>query len=340
MRYILARRAQDASPPATTALAIAAATLAPGQCRLFGTIPQSVIQNGGENAPMTKYGSSAYWDPIRREVGFIGKRDSSGFPYHWLVYPESTDTWSSSRAVWSGGEVNQNGHGYDHNTCDPATGVVYHRPYNDSTVRYWDGSWHSLAAMPSPTPEIAGFLAWFPALGLVYGDRRTIRKHPGASNPGASWTTIEDRGVISFAYHGVGEYNANLNALIWGAGNADDNLRMINASQVISAVPTPPFNCGSSELQGLLTADPRSNGFIIWEKATTNWAYWKPGDVSWTTLTQSTGSGAAPQNGMPNLSTATAGRHTVVAPIDDYDITMWVQAGSTTADVWIHKHNA
>ena len=336
MRYVIARRS-TAAPDPTTALGISAATLSPGQCRLFGTISQAVIQCGGENAPMTKYGSSGVWDPIRGEVGFIGKRDSSGFPYHWLMYTASTNAWASlTRAVFPGGSSNQNGHGYDHNACDPATGTRYHRPYDDSTVWYWDGSWASLTALPAPTPTIAGFLTWFPGIGLIYGDRRTIRRHPGASNPGASWVTIEDLGgSILSPYHGVGEYNPNTNTMVWGAGNTDNTLRMMNASQVISSVPTPPFNCGSSELQGLLCAF--GNGWAIWEKATSNWAYWEPGDLSWTPLTQSTGSGTSPQNGMPNLATDSAGRHSICIPIEDHDIAMFVQARGTNADVWIAK---
>lgn len=324
----------------STALAVAAATLGAGQCRFFGTIPSAVY---GPDAPasggMAMYGAQGVYDPIRREVRYVGKRDSAGYPYHFLVYTEATDAWSINTPVWSGGQANQNGHGYDHNCHDPLTGFHYHRPYNDDVIQRWNGSsWTALTVMNSPAPQIAGSIRWHPKIGnngaLVYSDQRTIRKLVGTT-----WTTIASFGSVPNAYHTVSCYNWISDCFIFGAGNASDDFRQMSSTEVITTVPTPGYNFGSSENFGLITHDPLGPGFIGWKKTSKNWQFWKPGDGAWTNLTQSSGSGASPQSGLPNLDDAATGRHAIVIPIDAYGILMFVQNTGSGANVWIYRHS-
>lgn len=332
-------------PRASTALAISAATLGVGQSLKFGTIPGSVLDIDGPGFSVLQYMSSAVYDPINKQVRLAGKRSSNGAPYRYLIYREDTNTWSIvGNPVWAGGNVNQNGHGYDHNTIDPATGINYFRPYNDNTVWYWTpatGVWASLAVMNSPLAEIAGFLEWIPGTGLVYGDRRTLRLHPGASSPGSAWTTIENLGSIPNAYHAAAAYNRNSQILYWGWGNADNNARKCGPSLTgIATTNTLGDDFGSSEFGGLIAPDPVGRGFIGWKKQTLTWKHYNPDTNTVFTLTKSTGNGASPQNGTPNLSDVDVSRHAANTPIDLYGVIMYLQhnGGSGGADVWLYKH--
>jgi hypothetical protein len=337
-------------PRATTALAQAALLLGAGQCIKFGTIPLSVIHTDSPGFSVLQYMSSICYDPINRQMRLVGKRSSDQAPYRFLIYDEADDAWTSDTPVAGPLQSNQNGHGYDHNTIDPDTGIHYFRGYNSGTVYYWTpstGVWGTLASLgSSPSPEIAGFLEWLPGVGVVYGDRRTIRTHPGASSPGTAWTIRENLGSVSGAYHAAAAYNDNSQTMLWGWGNTDNNSRKLLLSQIgtpASWVTTQSVNLdlGSSELGGLIAPDPVGRGFIGWKKETLSWRHYDTDGNSWSTLTKSTGNGATVQTGTPNMSDGATQRHTACGAIKPYRVIMYVQyQGSSQApDVWLYRHS-
>src|SRR5690606_27835205 len=111
------------------------------------------------------WGGSAIWDPVRRQVRWVGKRDGGTYSYHHIIYDEIRNTWekqlaSPSFPTW--------GHGYDHNAVDSATGTSYFRPFNEPDVYKWDGAtWQPLPQLTRRL-DIVGSLSWFDGLGLVY----------------------------------------------------------------------------------------------------------------------------------------------------------------------------
>jgi hypothetical protein len=325
----------------TTALALAAAQLGVGQSIKLGTIPSSLLNIDGQGFSILQYGSSGVYDPFRGQCRFTGKRSSDGAPYRFLIYDEASHSWSINTTVWPGGEANQNGHGYDHNTMDPLTGNHIVRPYNSRDIWIWNGAtWSSGTQLPAAvTDTSASSLTWHPKVGnngaLIYVDRRRIYKLVSGT-----WTQIQSFGSVSGSIHAVSEYNANSDLLVFGCGNTDTAMRKMTSLEVISDIADPGLNFGSSELHGLFIADPTGRGFIGWKKETTSWRHYNPDTNQWTPLTPSVGSGASPQNGVPPLSSAATGRHSICFSIDAYGVMMFVQytGGSTGADVWLYRH--
>lgn len=311
-------------------LAQTAASLAPGQSRKVPTsLTGSTLVYGSENADFIMWGSSGYYDPTRKEVGFIGKRDGPN-QYHWLVYDEMANTWSNTRPVWD--TKAYYGHGYDHNTIDPATGTVYFRVYGENKVRVWNGSWSETPAW-SQNSSIVGGLSWFPGVGLMYNDSSLLLRYSGGA-----WSSISGIPARD-SYHDFSEYNPTANALIFGSGNYGNDVYKITAALSVSQVASAPFNVGSS--QSVVVSDPNSATLIAWLKETTNWAKYDIAANAWSTLTPCVGDGSAPASGVPNLQTGSS-RPAIGIAIPQYGVIMFIQyrgAGSTPADVWLYRHS-
>lgn len=310
----------------------AAARLEPGESiRLDTTLPGSLLTP--DDADFLQWASSGVWDPVRREIRFIGKRDGPS-PYRFLVYDENTNAWSNSRKLPGPLSEDNYGHGYDHNTIDPATGAHYFRPYNSYTIYKWDGSWSTLS-LPQVGKTIAATTSWVSGVGLVY-----IDEHQFVRWNGSSWKELGDSPISS--YHAVSEYNRASDTLIFGGGNGGRQMWKYRSGSGVSSIASPPFNLGSAYSQGLLTSAPGSEQFIGWEKRTTNWTQYDVSSNSWSQLSVSSGDGSSPQSGVPNLSVGSSVDHAVIGiPIDTYGVIMYIQyaGASVDANVWLYKHS-
>lgn len=326
------------APVALTALAQAANQLAAGQCiRLPITITAGQVLDDG--APITKWGSSACWDPNAREVLYVGKRQDASHAYKFLTYHEDTNACDLARDPAN--TANVSGHGYDHNAINPATGEFFYREFNDLTVHRWfGGEWDDLPVIPAAVSH-ASSLTYVPGVGLLTVDPVRIRRYNGSA-----WDVLKTLGGAD-ANHSVSEYNPNSNELVFGGGNNGDALSIMDCATLeVSAVDTPPFNVGSggdgTDLQGVIVTDPSGNGWITCEKGTGNWAY-LDSDGSWTTLTQSSGDGSSAQTGLPNLlaSNTDAGLSRIAAPISTYGVTWWHEyvGGADVAKIWLYRHS-
>lgn len=324
-----------------SALATAANQLGPGQSIKFADLPEALLEFGAENADFIKYGSSGVWDPVRKQARFIGRRQSNGFAYHGLVYTESSDEWANDFPLWSTDTV-PSGHGYDHNAINPANGHHFFRVYNSNEVYEEDGAgnWAQLPALLAGW-QIAGGLTYVLGVGLLYNDRNTLQL---LTDGAGAWVEIEDLGIDVQAYHTVSQYNPIAELMVFGAGNADKALKSMDLDQVLADIPTPAIELGSSEDQGVFTHDPNSDEFFGWQKATSSWQAWGPGDLSWRNLTQSSGNGSSPQNGPPNLDTSATGRPCIAIPIPahdgmDHGVTMWIQSLGGAGHTWLYRHS-
>jgi hypothetical protein len=318
-------------------LSDAANSLQPGQSvRLATTLPGSVLAPD-DGADFLQWGSSAVWDPVRKEFRFVGKRHSV-YPYRFLVYSEATNGWSSDRALHPDLASAQNGHAYDHNTVDPVTGTHYFRRYNSRNIYVWAGSW-SVLTLPADYVEIAASISWVGSLaeagksdsGLVYSDNSNLLRFNGTG-----WAGLGTSPMTS--YHTVSEFNSASNTLLIGGGNGSSAMWKLNAAtKAIAPIATPPFNLGSSSSQGVLVSDPTTDQLIGYQKGVGAWVQYDVSTDRWTPLTQSSGSGSTPQEGTPNLSSAQGS--VVAAPISTLGVVMFVQyLGSGNAGVWLYKH--
>lgn len=324
------------NPISLTALGSIAAGLGVGQSiRIIGSNPltSAHMQYGSDGANFIMWGQSMYFDPTRKEVGFIGKRNSNSYAYHWLVYDIVNDSWSNTRPVWSTALLF--GHGYDHTACDPSTGTIYHRPYGDTNVYVWNGSWSTLGASLTGA-TIAGGLAWWPGKGLFYGDSGTAKLYSGGA-----WQTLGSN--FASSYHEFAEYNASAGVMVFGAGNSCPMMRVNSNLTITNPLTAPPFGVGSGT--GLVVSDPTSDNLLAYHLASGAASAYDISANTWTTIARSTGSGSTPQNGFPNFS-IDSNYQVIGCPIPDLGVTMWVQwlGGNNSSDirlggVWLYRHS-
>jgi hypothetical protein len=323
--------------PRASALSDAAAALKPGQSvRLVTTLPASVLRP--DDFTFLQWGSSAVWDPVRKEFRFIGKRYSV-YPYRFLVYSEATNSWSSDRALHAGLSTAQNGHGFDHNTVDPATGTNYF--YANNSIYVWSGTW-SILALPNTYHSVAAGLSWVDQFaqagaahsGLVYSDEGNLIRYDGGK-----WVSLGTTPVQS--YHSASEYNRVGNVLLFGGGNGGNGMWKIDArTQKVTAIATPPFNLGASESQGVLVSDPSSDQLVGWDKNTGNWTQYDVSANAWSSISRVSGDGAVARDGAPNLSVDSSSS-VIGAPISSYGVLMFVHAldSGSSGVVWLYKHS-
>lgn len=312
-----------------TVLAGAAARLKPGQCiRLTTNITGT--QLSPEGSDVLQWGVSAYFDPVRKEVGFIGKRDGPN-PYHWVTYDLANNSWAiDARALWS--SANASGHGYDHNTCDPETGDVYHIPFGANAARKWNGTSWSTTASWTQNTNATGGLTYFPGLGLFYNDgiAGLLRLN------GSTWDTVYS--ITGLEYHDFSEYNAAADVLIFGGGNNTPYYKCTRGLTVTQIANAPFRISANAGDQGIIASDPNSDNLIARDVDTGAWAQYDISANAWTTLTQSTGDGSAPQTGTPNLANVNGSE--VCCSLPPYGVTIWLQfrSGSNTLDAWLYRH--
>lgn len=325
-----------------TVLAQYAALLNAGQCiKLPITISAAQIMDG--NSPIMKWASSCCWNPLTGEVLFVGKREDAGHGYKFFRYIESSNT--CDLVAFPPDSGNQSGHGYDHNAIDEARGKFFTRLYNDDSGPWQrlSGSWTHLPALGGQATD-ASSLTFIPTIGaqgsLCTVDPLRIRALDMATQ---NWSVLKTFAGPE-ANHSVSEYNRTSNILIFGGGNNGAAMQKMDCSTlVVSNINTPPFNCGTSDTQGVLCEDPASVNMIACQKGTSNWAVLNTSTGVWTNLTQSSGNGATAQNGLPNITVGSgdAGFARIATPISTYRVTLWIEyVGGNAGAIWLYKHTA
>lgn len=322
----------------TSVLAQTAALLSAGQSILLPTdISKAALEP--ENSPVFQWAISAAYDSLNKKVHFIGKRDGPNF-YHWVIYDIATNHWSISTPSWSGSS--DTGHGYDHNTAD-TSGNFYHAVAPSNTVRKWNGtSWSALADWTQNNGGATGGLTWTPWNGgsLYYNDGIIgLIKYNGST----AWDSIP--GVaITGSYHDFSEYNSTANVLILGGGNGSsyykyDGTTMTSIADPSAATGLTGFRISANAgNQGICCSDPNSAKLIAYYIETGLWAEYNINTDTWTQLTQSTGSGATPQNGLPNIGTDPANA-IICVTLPGYNCTMWlVHPSSGNLLCWLYRH--
>lgn len=339
-----ATRANSApySPPGSSVLALAAASLAPGQCvKLTTDVSKAALEP--EGSTILQWSISAAFDSFNQKVHFVGKESGSN-PYHWLTYDIASDHWAvDAHAVWDTG--NASGHGYDHNTAD-ISGNFYHVPYGSTSVKKWNGSsWSSLPDWTQNTNATGG-LTWTPWGGgsgmLFYNDGiQGLLQYPFSGG----WNSIS--GVaITGSYHDFSEYNSTADVLILGGGNGSAYYKC-TSSLAVSSIAAPSTGSGLSGFtisanagdQGIVCSDPNAAKLIARYVEDGRWAEYNITTNTWTQLTQSSGNGATPQTGLPNMG-IDSGNAEICVSLPGYGCTMWMQHPSSgNLIAWLYRHS-
>lgn len=288
-------------------------------------LSRSLFQDGANNT--LDYLDKGCYDPVFRQIRFLGQAHYGD--QRWHQYDETVNTWSLlPDPPWdTGGMAYPNflGHGYQHNTVDPATGDFFYRQYNNQSPRWYrrsTNSWHVLPA--SAAPSIAGGLEWLPSIGsqggLILHDTNEVQRWDKASN---TWTRF---GGLTGAggYHNTANRSIPFNVCLIGGGNGSNKLWKIGGSGSPTACADCPSTFGVG--QSITTADPVSGDLLVIKSNSVAHAY-SVGSNSWSNINMANA---------PDFGTIATGSKIIAIPIPAYGVVMYLFGN--LSKVWLYKH--
>jgi len=313
-------------PVGDTYLSQQASTMSAGQWKQIttGGLSTSLFVDGSNNT--LDYLDKGAYDPINRQVRFIGQSHYGDQRFH--QYDESSNTWSNlPDPPWdSGGAAYPGflGHGYQHNTIDPATGDFYYRQYNYPRPRRHNrgsGAWSELPSADSM--DIAGALEWLPTIGtqggLVFHVGTNVRYWNKANN---TWATGSTSLSGAGGYHNAAVLNRVTNEVYFGGGNGSSKVWKINGSGTVTALANCPVSYGIGST--ITTACPKSGDMLVIDS---NGSAFQFNGSAWSALSMT---------GAPSFGSVNSGSKIVAVPVAAYGVVLFLFGGSPA--VWLYKH--
>lgn len=312
-------------PVGDTYVSQQASTMSAGQWKQISTngLSTAMFVDGANNT--LDYLDKGAYDPINRQVRFIGQSHYGDQRYH--QYDEATNTWSNvADPPWDTGGSGPPpfiGHGYQHNTIDETTGDHYYRQYNDTQPRRLNRSTGTWSQLPSAgSMEIAGGVEWLPTIGtqggLVFYVNTNVRYWNKASNTWATGST----NISAGPYHNCAVRNRATNEVYFGGGNGSGALYKINGSGAVTALPTCPITYGIGAT--ITTVCPTSGQMLV---IASNSNAYKFNGTSWSALSMS---------GAPSFGSVGSGSKIIAIPMLDHGVIMFLFGG--TPAVWLYRH--
>jgi len=208
--------------------------MAPGTWASLNTtgFDNNLLKTGSTDYVLN-YGNSAVWDPINKEVRYMGKGHQEST--RMIIYSESTNSWKKGPTTESAP------HGYDHNAIDPSTGVQYYFGGQNFMRKYENGSWSNMPNLPGNqyTWPIALAIEFFPEVGKLFlvDDTNLLWLNNG------SWSNVPGTSRISTGgYHLVAEYSPADKVLYYGGGNGERTLYRLDADLNQTTIADAPVN--------------------------------------------------------------------------------------------------
>lgn len=238
----------------------------------MGGLSWALIQdpNGG-NGSVFEYANKGVYDPVRKEVRYVGIADTSPGPpdeLKYLIYSASTNQWSTATKPF----IQWGSHTWDVNAVDPASGCNYINDPRSANFWRWCGS--SWAALPSNAAVSGEILActWDEKRGglLCWSERNTGVQlwTPGAGNslPG-TWSEIFSIGGCSGeCLNFIAAYDRNSGYVFLGSGNNNNtNYRRYSPTGVMTThtAPTAIICCGGGGNSKLGVYDYRTGKVVF-----------------------------------------------------------------------------
>jgi len=309
-----------------TALSDTASQMAPGTwAQLTGTnVFNASLLKTGTTDWVLNYANSAVWDPVNKEVRFIGK--GHGESVRMIIYDEATDNWSNGPTTVSAP------HAYDNNAIDPSTGIQYYRASGWGGYRmrkYENGSWSDMPSSPTTNGawSVATGLTFFPELNSLFliGSNKLSQFDLDTQ----TWS-ITKTGLSTGGYHTVAEYDPVNKVIYYGGGNNETTLYRMDAQFNQTTIAEAPAIIGVNS--SIVSVDPVSGDILLLGRDRSFWAY-KSATDEWVSLDASSVPVFANQSSYPNRATV----FTAVTPIADYGVTMYLNRFN---GVWLYKSAA
>jgi hypothetical protein len=290
---------------------------------------------------ITQYADKAAWDPVNGRVLYVGTAHGDCWGGRFVSYTDSTNTWG--QLPWMPGLCQSGtdaspcwtGHGYDHNTVDPATGDFYWRAYNSlKIVRFHNGSWLTVPPPPAGSHQCCGALEFFPAMGkLIFldGDWGLWAFDPAKN----SWAQLANTNVAN-ATAGLPNlpmssttdfalYDPVTRILLFGGGSG---LYSMDSTGKIVAKKTPPVTLGAT--QAVASVDSVGGKFLVLS-GSSMYQYDATSD-SWSQLAVTVPSVLMALNGV--------GDGLVAVDVTTYGVIMYIKYDVSSSKVYIYKHSA
>lgn len=289
--------------------------------------------------PITQWADSACWDHVRRQFKFIGSPHY--LPSKFVIYTESTNTWTSGPLYDLANTAEINHASDDHNACNRTSGDMYTRHYGTFDMRKFASSTETWSVMPpfsqvASSQQVATGMVHFPdrdELFLVDGDWGTY-KFSLSTN---TWTRLSYGNggggtpqLTMGAYNVIAEYNPVHKTVLFGGGLGSHKIYKYDINGAITQLNDAPIAIGLGRT--LVQTDPVSGKYLVWgddvESGKTFWEY----DISsdqWTPLSIAN---------IPWMPYNPATFDTIMAPIYDYGVLFVVKWKGSLSRVYLYKH--
>lgn len=314
-----------------TALATLAAGMSAGDWAQLTSVTgfsSSLFPAGSSNT--ADYMDKGAYDPILKQVRWFGQGHEER--QDWYCYDEATDTFSVlSDPPWDGGgsgDPGYLGHGYQHNTIDPATGDDYYRMTGSATVRRLDrvaGTWGTIASHQTSGNAIAGALEWLPSIGSAGGTISFYGQYVERWDKAAASVSTVSSSIANPQNHTFAWRSIPNDLVLFGGGNGDSNaLYSIGPSGGITTRADCPISMGVTI--GITVTCPVSGDLLVFGSAGAARQYDVAGD-SWS---------AKDMTGAPSFGTIDADVRIIAVPVPAYGVIVFFFCQAS--QVWVHKH--
>ncbi|MCW8132162.1 MAG: hypothetical protein KIS92_17580 [Planctomycetota bacterium] len=308
------------APPGNSALAQAAAGLAPGAWKEVKTegLTKELMTTSKGYAIVT-WGDDGAWDPKRAQFLFMGFRQELKF----VRYDERSNAWEAtppyeSKVVF--------GHPYGTNALNAEDGVFYNLENGTNQVHAFDlnkKTWSKLPPCPFQCLGLGLAIEYFPDMkALVFLYQRSAFKFDLAQQ---KWSVIAKDLPIGSA-HVMCHYNAKHKCLYMLGGNDRDTaVAVMDAQGQVTAKKDAPIKIGMNTGYAAAIPDPATGDVLVFS-AKDDFYAWDPDADTWTKL-----GNAAKDTPIKSVGV-------IAAPIEAYGVTFWVDAGGSDKRVWIYRH--
>lgn len=313
--------------PSADSLADIASRMSAGQWVQIATsgLTTSLFTDGANST--LDYMDKGCYDPIHRKATFIGHAHYGD--QRWHEFDEASSRWANlPDPPWdTGGSASPPfiGHGYQHNTVDPATGDLYYRQFDSSTIRWFrrsPGSWTTTAV--APNTSVAGGLEWLPSIGTLGG--LVLFLAPAVhlwDKANDAWTTVAS-GLGPSTFSSIALRSVPHDLVLVGGGDGSAGLWKIDATGRVTTCANCPIEFGIG--QTITTTDPATGELLVIRSDSVAYRY-SVGSDAWSPLSLS---------GAPRFGAVDAGSNIVAIPIPAYGVVMFLFGGA--AATWLYRH--
>jgi len=316
-------------PVKKTELAKVAAGLTPGSWAELKTEGYTAELLQTQHHHALQYAGAAAWDPVSRQVLFVGQGHYSALKF--LGYSESANRWTlrATPSWWTGDPQTGKGpigHAYYNNTIDQARGLFYLHQSGTRLVHRYDvkrDAWSTLPEIKDAAVGHGTALVHFPPRGLLRVYSGAVHVFDEAQQ---TWTLLDEKTPMG-PYHNVAQVSAPQRIVLFGGGNGSRDLYRLDAAGQVTKLRPAPVEIGINTT--VVTSDPVSGDFLILHK-----------DDRFFSLNATTD--AWQELSMKGLPFAMQGSpfDVIATPLPDHGVTFFFTAASKGPKVCLYRHRA